>query len=156
MDISNGEDEQQQLDANNNASTSSLQGLATSGSSSPRRAAGTRTPRFDMSSLTMHHISRESDDDDEPNRYDGDDSAQLSDDERSPPASTTPTWEQSYSSLKKNLSYKSLRELELKHVQKQLWRRQGEPRKRPRDLEQLAIYAFTGAARKGGYALAYI
>ena len=65
-----------------------------------------------------------------------------------PPPSTTPTLNESYDTLRKTLSFKSLRELELRHVQKAAWRRKGEPRKRPRDLEQLLIYALTGGARE--------
>ncbi|KAK9896940.1 hypothetical protein P389DRAFT_143247 [Cystobasidium minutum MCA 4210] len=72
----------------------------------------------------------------------------------SPPASMTPTFNESYNNLRRNLSMKSLRELELKHFQRAAWRKKDEPRKRPRDLEQLLIYASTGGAR--AFTLAYI
>ena len=120
-------------------------------------ASGTATPiyrglkggaRFDMTPLTAHHHDNDSN---YPSPAGEEDEGTWSEDIDSPPASTTPTWEESYTTLRRTLSYKTLRDLELKHVQKQIWRRQGEPRKRPKDLEQLAIYAFTGAARKFCY-----
>ncbi|CAD6565887.1 MAG: hypothetical protein CYPHOPRED_000084 [Cyphobasidiales sp. Tagirdzhanova-0007] len=118
--------------------------------SSPGTASGTSTPsrgsrggaRFDVTPLTAYHEASSF-----PSPAGDEDEGAWSEDADSPPAATTPTWEESYSTLRRTLSYKTFQELELKHVQKQLWRRQGELRKRPRDIEQLAIHACSGTAR---------
>ena len=119
--------------------------------SSPGTASGTSTPsrgsrggaRFDVTPLTAYHEASSF-----PSPAGDEDEGAWSEDADSPPAATTPTWEESYSTLRRTLSYKTFQELELKHVQKQLWRRQGELRKRPRDIEQLAIHACSGTARE--------
>lgn len=71
----------------------------------------------------------------------------------SPPPAVTPTFNESYTNLKRNLSVKSLRELELKQIQKGLWRRKDEPRKHPRNMDQLLVYATTAGARELGWHL---
>lgn len=114
--------------------------LAGSGMSTPA-GRGARTPHFNMTAMTTEYYTERDvngDDDDE------DDSLSFP---GSPKAATTPTFNQSYANLKRTLSYKSLREIELKHVQDQLWRRKNETRKRPKDIEQLAIYACSAATR---------
>ncbi|ORY90918.1 hypothetical protein BCR35DRAFT_261329 [Leucosporidium creatinivorum] len=67
----------------------------------------------------------------------------------SPELLHTPTLTQSYGSLRKNLSFKSLRELEAKQVQEVLWRRgqPGDGRHRPKDLEEVLGHAVRGGAR---------
>lgn len=112
--------------------------------------SGTRTPRFDLVPVTEYFESSPA----TPNNDDSDNEERLgwgsmSDGSQdSPPASRTPTFNQSYNNLRRNLSMKSLRELELKHFQRAAWRKKDEPRKRPRDLEQLLVYAATGGARE--------
>lgn len=112
-----------------------------------------RTPHFTLTPMTEYRSSTSYPYDEV--EVTGDASGPWSeDDEASPPGSTTPSFNESYSHLKKTLSFKGLRELELKHVQKAAWRRKGEPRKRPRDLEQLLIYALSGSTR--AFTLAYL
>lgn len=134
------------------ASTSRNAGSSSNAGDSRRSSlnkSGTRTPRFDLVPMTEYFESSPA----TPNGADSDAEETLgwgsiSNDSRdSPPASMTPTFNESYNSLKRNLSMKSLRELELKHFQRAAWRKKDEPRKRPRDLEQLLIYAATGGAR---------
>lgn len=133
------------------ASTSANADASSAGNSrrTSLNKSGTRTPRFDLAPMTEYFDSspatpdNEASDDEErlgwSRRSDGG--------EDSPPASRTPTFNQSYNNLRRNLSMKSLRELEIKHFQRAAWRKKDEPRKRPRDLEQLVIYAATGGAR---------
>ena len=70
----------------------------------------------------------------------------------SPEPLHTPTLGESFSSLKRNLSAKSLRELEAKHVQEALWRPGGRDGgnavHRPRNLEQIFGHAVRGGASK--------
>lgn len=68
----------------------------------------------------------------------------------SPEPLRTPTLTESYGSLKKNLSFKSLRDLEAKQVQEALWRRgqPGDQRPRPRNLEEVLGHAVRGGARE--------
>lgn len=111
--------------------------------------SGTRTPRFDLVPMTEYFESSPATPNDEGS--DGEDQlgwgSMSEGSQDSPPASRTPTFNQSYNNLRRNLSMKSLRELELKHFQRAAWRKKDEPRKRPRDLEQLLVYAATGGAR---------
>lgn len=70
----------------------------------------------------------------------------------SPEPVQTPTLAQSYTSLKKNLSFKSLRELEMQQVQKVVWRKGSrggpdEERYRPDDIEQAFVHATRGGVR---------
>lgn len=66
----------------------------------------------------------------------------------SPELLHTPTLTESYGSLKKNLSFKSLRDLEAKQVQEALWRRgqPGDQRPRPKNLEEVLGHAVRGGA----------
>ena len=127
------------------------------GTTSTGPAAGRRKLHFSMTPVSRRrdksegYMDTDEDDDDAENtspEYDGDGEDDAWSVPGSPKAATTPTFQQSYANLRRNLSVKSLRELELKHVQSKLWRKQGEIRKRPRDLEQLAIHAASGAARE--------
>lgn len=111
--------------------------------------SGARTPRFDLLPMTEYFESSPATPNDE-----GSDNEErlgwgaMSDGSQdSPPASRTPTFNQSYNNLRRNLSMKSLRELEIKDFQRAAWRKKNDPRKRPRDLEQLLVYAATGGAR---------
>ncbi|KAK4052186.1 hypothetical protein OIV83_002481 [Microbotryomycetes sp. JL201] len=70
----------------------------------------------------------------------------------SPEPLHTPTLGESYSQLRKNLSFKSLRELEMREVQAAVWRKgsRGEPgerRHRPRSNEEVFAHAFRGGLR---------
>ncbi|KAM0751507.1 hypothetical protein T439DRAFT_324689 [Meredithblackwellia eburnea MCA 4105] len=70
----------------------------------------------------------------------------------SPEPLTTPTLAQSYGSFKKNLSFKSLRELEAKEIHKHVWRKgkRDDPhhrRHKPLDLDQLLAHAIRGGSR---------
>lgn len=133
------------------ASTSRHAGGSIAGDSrrSSLNKSGTRTPRFDLVPMTEYFESSPA----TPNNEDSDNEDRLGwgsmseGSQDSPPASRTPTFNQSYNNLRRNLSMKSLRELELKHFQRAAWRKKDEPRKRPRDLEQLLVYAATGGAR---------
>jgi hypothetical protein len=127
------------------ASTSNSAGVSRRSS---LKSGGARTPRFDDMHMTEYFESspttpfnEDNDEGDEGNSY------ASSSYDGSPPASTTPTFNQSYNNLRRNLSMKSIRELELKHFQRAAWRKKNEPRKRPRTLEQLLVYAATGGAR---------
>ena len=78
----------------------------------------------------------------------------LTDDSRSvsPEPLDTPTFTQSIGDLRRNLSVRSLRELERGELTKHVWRKggRGEPgerRHRPKNLDELANYALRGAAR---------
>lgn len=135
------------------------------GTSSTGPTPGRRKLHFSMTPVSRRRDKsggymdgdEDDDDDDAENtspEYDGDGEDDAWSDPGSPKAATTPTFQQSYANLRRNLSVKSLRELELKHVQSKLWRKQGEIRKRPRDLEQLAIHAASGAAREWSLDLA--
>lgn len=71
----------------------------------------------------------------------------------SPEPLSTPTLGESYNGLKKSLSFKSLRELEMKEVQGALWRKgqpgnPGEPRHRPASNEEVFAHAVRGGARE--------
>ena len=71
----------------------------------------------------------------------------------SPEPVHTPTLSESYSHVRKNLSFKSLRELELRQVQESVWRKggRGEPgehKHRPQHMDQVFAHAVRGAARK--------
>lgn len=121
--------------------TSTPADTSNAGSSTSRR--GARTAHFTLTPMTEYRSSTSYPYDEAPAM----EGVWSEDDEASPPGSTTPSFNESYTNLKKNLSFKALRELELKHVQKAAWRRKGEPRKRPRDLEQLLIYALSGSSR---------
>ncbi|KAI5474992.1 peroxisomal membrane protein 4 [Pseudohyphozyma bogoriensis] len=72
--------------------------------------------------------------------------------EESPEAGLlTPTLSESYSTMKRNLSFKSLREIEARQIGGAVWRKGGrEPtarRYRPRNLDELLNYALSGGAR---------
>jgi len=139
--------------ASNTPDASTSRNTATSNAGDSRRSSlnksGTRTPRFDLQPMTEYFESSPA----TPNNEDSDNEERIGwgsmseGSQDSPPASRTPTFNQSYNTLRRNLSMKSLRELELKHFQRAAWRKKDEPRKRPRDLEQLLIYAATGGAR---------
>ncbi|KII94245.1 hypothetical protein PLICRDRAFT_100242 [Plicaturopsis crispa FD-325 SS-3] len=64
----------------------------------------------------------------------------------------TPTFSETAQGLKKTLSFKTLNELQLDHVTGQVWRKQDEPPRRPRDLEQLLVHAVANAGRAFGLA----
>lgn len=140
------------------SSTSSkptLQSVGSRSAGDSRRSSlnksGARTPRFDLVPMTEYFESSPATPAEE-NSGDDDDQrvgwgSMSNDSQDSPPASMTPTFNESYNNIRRNLSMKSLRELELKHFQRAAWRKKDEPRKRPRDLEQLLVYAATGGAR---------
>jgi len=69
------------------------------------------------------------------------DGSRSSSPEPQPPA--TP----SFSEMRRSLSSKSLRDLELRRLPKRVWRKPTEERRLPRDLEQLAIWSARGALR---------
>lgn len=135
------------------ATTSSSHNAGSRSAGDSRRSSlnksGARTPRFDLVPMTEYFESSPA----TPNDDGSEDEGRLgwgnmsNDSQDSPPASMTPTFNQSYNQLRRNLSMKSIRELELKHFQQAAWRKKDEPRKRPRDLEQLLVYAATGGAR---------
>jgi hypothetical protein len=65
------------------------------------------------------------------------------------PLLSTPTLQESYAGLKKNLSFRSLRELELKELHSVVWRKggrgePGEKRHRPRNSEEVFAHAVRG------------
>ena len=128
---------------------------SSSASTSSRRLPGksSRAPHFTLTPMTEYRSSTSYPYDQVPG--DGGEGVWSEDDDdaASPPGSMTPSFNESYSNLKRTLSMKALRELEFQHVQKAAWRRKGEPRKRPRDLEQLLIHALTGSSR--AFTLAY-
>lgn len=118
-------------------------------SGAPKR--GKRTPRFSMTPMpeSNYHSAAEDDEDGDASWSEGNDS-----DGSSPPPAMTPTFSESYTNLRKNLSFATLRELELQTVRKQVWRKKEEvPRLRPRDIEQVVVHAGTAAAR--AFLLAY-
>lgn len=67
-----------------------------------------------------------------------------------PDEASTPTFSQSFGSIKRQLSFAALRELEMKQIHSTVWRRPN-PKKgagsTPRDFEQVLAYALTGGAR---------
>jgi hypothetical protein len=96
-------------------------------------ASPSRRARFDMPTFT---------------ELDGGNSTRSN----SPEPVHTPTISQTYNGLRKNLSFASLKALEVKEVQKAVWRKggRGDPGERiprPKDLEQLLVYAAKGGAR---------
>lgn len=70
----------------------------------------------------------------------------------SPEPLHTPTLGETYNGIRRNLSIKSLKELEARHVQEALWRPgqrtedPGVPKHRPRNLEQIFAHAVRGGA----------
>lgn len=67
----------------------------------------------------------------------------------SPEPLHTPTLGESYHGLRKNLSFKSLRELEFREVQEAVWRKgtrdePGAPKHRPKNLEEVFAHAVRG------------
>ena len=135
-------------------STPAMADLSNASSFSRRPASGkSRTPRFTLTPMTEYRSSTSYPYDQVPGGGTAAWSEDDDDEESVAAGSTTPSFNESYSNLKKTLSFKTLRELEFQHVQKAAWRKKGEPRKRPRDLEQLLVYAMTGSAR--AFTLAY-
>lgn len=71
----------------------------------------------------------------------------------SPEPLMTPTLSESYRGLRQNLSFKSLRELEVRELQAAVWRKggrgePGEERYRPKNLDELLVHAARGGARE--------
>lgn len=71
----------------------------------------------------------------------------------SPEPLSTPTLSESYRGLRKNLSFKSLRELEVREFQTAVWRKggrgePGEERYRPKNLDELLVHAARGGMRE--------
>lgn len=64
----------------------------------------------------------------------------------SPEPPMTPNFAQSYGKLRQNLSFRSLRDLEIQEIHRAVWRQgakeEGSKKsKRPRDVEQLIVHA---------------
>ncbi|GAA97764.1 hypothetical protein E5Q_04443 [Mixia osmundae IAM 14324] len=80
------------------------------------------------------------------------DSANSSDEELS---ATTPNLAETSAALKRSLSIKNLKDLDVKDALPAVWRKPGEGRKRPKDLEQLLIWSLRGGLRAflTGYSL---
>lgn len=74
---------------------------------------------------------------------DDDDDAWSSRSNSPPPGAQTPT----LADVRKSLSFKSLRDLELSTVHKRAWRRPGERKQWPRSFEQLVVFSTRGGLR---------
>lgn len=71
----------------------------------------------------------------------------------SPEPLSTPSLAESYGNIRRNLSFKSLREIEAREIQRHVWRKggRGEPgerRHRPRTYDELLSYALRGGIRE--------
>lgn len=62
--------------------------------------------------------------------------------------SATPTFSETAHGLRRTLSLRALQELEMDHVRRRVWRSNDEPRRRPKDLEQLVVHALRSAFRE--------